>query len=543
MRKMSSEALQALVAADTLAWIEERGIKNEKGKQIRVDRGSDFFFLEGIYRDTAREIVVRKCSQVGISTWAVVTSLHDGKFWGINQIHTLPTVADVAKFVPSKTNEIIKNNPDIRSDMGTKKNVDAVGQKQLGKAFLYYKGTFSERESIMLTSDRNWYDEVDKSNQAELDNYDSRMEGADSLMEKRYISTPTVPNFGIDAKFSESDQRNWRFICGNGRCQKEQHMEWPRNVDLRSGVYICMTCGKEITPDMIRAGGWKPRFPYREIHGYWINQMIVPWRSAADLVKEYKKREKGEGVADEEKGGLEYFFNHKLGLPYVNADSQIPASLIYQGLSNKEHLEVNSVIGVDVQLNELYAVLGSQEGVYGILRLRDDEDYIQSNGKAGKGKWDRLAEIMEVYDVRLAVIDGGFTPNEVLEFAARFPYRVMVNWYKDDPKKTKIIRYGDSDFQSKPKDFEEEVKILTDRTRMIDFALTKLKQGSVRFFFDKNSPAIKMLIEHMGTTYARTVTDRQGMASREWVSTGKDDLLHGFLYYLIALDRREKVSK
>jgi hypothetical protein len=536
--EIRSQALEAAMRAEPLIWIRENKIVNEKGKLIRVDGDSPHFFLEALYLDRAQKIAVRKPSQVGVSLWAIVAKgIHGVRMWGINVIHTLPTVSDVGKFVPAKINELIKKNPAIKKGISDKE-VDAIAQKQFGKGFYYIKGTKSEREALMITSDRNIYDELDKSDMVQVGNYASRQEGAESLKEEVWLSTPTIPNFGIDEKYSESDQKHWRFNCG--KCGYEQHMVWPDNVDLKREVYICSSCGTELKPAWIRprtrknpegTGKWKARFPGREISGYWITQMIVPWITCAGLIKEYKHREK--------KGQLDYFYNHKLGLPYVSAESQIPASLIYRNLTQVQHTEVNCLMGVDVQLRELYVTIGTEEGVFGILIVRDEYDEF---GEIIKSKWDRLAELMEVYDVRIAVIDGGFMINDVIAFAKRFPHRVYVNLYKDDPKKAKVIRFADEDFQDKKeKTFEEEIIVLTERDRMIDWLLSDLQKGFIRFFYHQNDEAIKLLVAHTSTTYARTVTDRKGQESREWISTGKDDALHSLIYFRIALEKRAAV--
>lgn len=522
----------------TLAWIREEKILNEKGKRIQMEKDSPHFFLKQLYADTSRDIAVQKPSQIGVSTWAILTELHDAKYLGINQIHTLPTASDVTKFVQSKTNEMIRNNPTIREGMSSKE-VDAVAQKQFGKSFLYYKGTVSERETLMLTSDRNWYDELDSSDQGAIGFYESRLEGAESLREKRYISTPTMPAYGINKVFEESDQRHWRFKCSV--CNHEQHMVWPDNIDMKKVRYICSKCGSTITESDIRNGRWKAKYPSRGPDsqgengrsGYQLTQMIAPWITPADIVKSYKEAEEGRNEMT-----MEYFYNHKLGLPFILTSGQFSADLIYKNLVNRDHIEVNSVMGVDVQLNELYAIVGSEEGVYGIARLRDDQDFINSNGKIGKGKWQRWAELMQVYDVRYCVIDGGFTPNEVIKNAEKFPGKVWVNWYKSDPKKEKIIRFPDEKFTAKQKTDVAEIKVLTDRDRIMDWLLQDLRQGKIRFFYNRQDEAVKKLISHIITTYSRTVTDRLGIEKREWVSTGKDDLLHALVYFKIGLQRK-----
>lgn len=526
---MIDDALEEVIKASTIAWITEKGIVNEKGRKIDLGPDSPYFFLRDLYRDRSDEIAVQKPSQAGVSTWAILSEIHDGRYWGINQIHTLPTKTDVEKFVPSKVNEIINRNPAIKAGM-SKKEVDAVAQKQFGMGFLYFKGTVSESDTLMLTSDRNTYDELDKSDMKQIASFGSRQEGEASLKQKRYISTPTIPEYGINKVFLESDQKHWRFKCGH--CGFEQHMEWPANISMERGCYVCQRCDRTIEPWMIRLGydgkgnGWKAKYPGRKISGYHITQMIVPWITPGELIATYN-----DAVAGRNEMTLEYFHNHKLGLPYVSAESRISSNLILSNLTTRDHTEQNSCMGVDVQERELYVMIGTEEGVFGILRLQDTPE---------KGKWERWAELMEVYDVRYCVIDGGYKPNEVMEAAKQFPGRVWVNRYKDDPKKAKIVRFADDDFKGKQLDFEQEIQVLTERDRMIDYVLQVLKVGEIRFFYGAHDEAIKMLIAHVSTTYARTVSDRLGLNSREWVSTGKDDLLHALVYYVIAMMRKKR---
>lgn len=542
-----TDPVEVAIRASTRAWIRAKGIVNEKGKPIDVGKNSPHFFLNELYDlppdEKGQEVVIQKPSQAGVSTWAILSEIHDSRFYGINQIHTLPTIDAVNKFVPSKVNEMIKRNPAIKM-LVKDKEVESVSQKQFGKGFLYFKGTKSESESLMLTSDRNTYDELDKSEMQSIGIYDSRQEGWDSLRQKRYISTPTVPNYGINKVFLESDQRHWRFNCGH--CKKEQHMEWPANVSLERKVYVCNTCGKDLKSEWIRpkskqnpegTGRWKAKYPGRKRRGYLMTQMIIPWITCESLVNYYNDAQAGKNEAT-----MDYFYNHKLGLPYVSSESRISKDLILRNLTNKDHIELNSCMGVDVQERELYLQIGTEEGVFVIARVRDTEEYIESHGKHGKSKWDRWAELMEAYDVRYCVIDGGYKPQDSIDAAKRFPGRVWVNWYKDDPKKAKVIRWADDEFTGDQKDFEEEIRILTERDRIIDLLLEDLKQGRIRFFYGPHDEAIKMLIEHVETTYARTVTDRLGIASREWVSTGKDDLLHALIYFKIALERKARTE-
>ena len=150
-------------------WIDTERIVNEDGKPIDL---VNFYFLLDIYEDQSKKIAVKKSAQSGISTWAILRGLHRGRYQGINQIHTLPTVGDANTFVQSKVNMIIKNNACLNTKM-SKEDTDSVGQKQMGKGFLFYKGTIGKTSGIMITSDSNVYDEFDFSNHDNISNFRS----------------------------------------------------------------------------------------------------------------------------------------------------------------------------------------------------------------------------------------------------------------------------------------------------------------------------------------------------------------------------------
>lgn len=519
---------EELLKLDTLYWMLTEGIKNEKDEAIQFD---DFFFLEALYQDQSKEIGVMKPAQAGVSTWAINTETHDARYQGINQIHTLPSAEDVKLFVQSKVNPIIKGNKSLK-DFVDKDNADSVGQKQMGRSFLFFKGTRGETSGIMVTSDRNWYDEYDRSNMANISNYASRQEGAASLREKRWISTPTIPDFGIHAIFLSGDQKYWRFRCGG--CGHKQHMRWPQNVDYERRCYVCTKCGGELTQAMIRKGAWEAKYPNRSRSTYSITQMIVPWKTCGDLIDEEAKHDK-EGTQD-------YFYNFNLGEPYLRADARMPASLILSNLTEAEPIELNSACGVDVQMNELYAIIGNEEAIYGIAKIPDSEEWVESGGTQGISKWDRLGELMEIYDIRQMVVDATYKPNDVLEFAEKHPGKVYMNWYNDAPKGQPIVRFSDEESftaTGKEKTLAEEMKVLTDRERMIDKTVDNLRKGKRRFAFAPQDRNLQELIKHMKTMYTRTVEKKNHTKKREWANTGKNDYVMALTYFEVAMHKRE----
>ncbi len=534
---MQTESSEQLKRYSLTAWIDQENIVNEDQRPIDLAR---FYFLLDIYEDKSKKIAVKKSAQSGISTWAILRGLHQGRYQGINQIHTLPTVGDASTFVQSKVNQIIKHNACLSTKM-SKEDTDSVGQKQMGKGFIFYKGTIGKTSGIMITSDSNVYDEFDFSNHDNLGNYQSRLEGADSLKMEAWISTPTLPNFGIDAKYEESDQKHMRFNCPH--CGYRQHMDWEQSVDHEGKRYRCWTCDGTINNKMfplwyaLSAKGeqydhidmrWEAKYEDREISGYWINQMMVPWKSAKQLIDEYEHYRK--------EGELDYFYNFKLGQPYMDTDKKVTGGLFYKNIITKDVLETHSIMGVDVQGSELYAIIGNKEAIYGITKCVDEVDSI---GKLVKSKWDRLGELMEAYDVEICVIDATFKPNDVLEFARKYPGKVFMNWYQPSPKGGKIFRFNDEQkfTDKKTVPFAEKIKVLTDRERAIDKLITHLDDGAHKFTYNKEDENFKEMVRHSETMFARVIENKDGTVRREWANTGKNDYFHALVYFEVGMHK------
>lgn len=499
-------------------WIDRNQIKNENGQRIEFD---DHRFMLDIYRDTAQIQVIQKASQVGASTMEILRVLHAARFWGINQIYTLPTADDVLKFVPSKVNQIIKANPCIKEGVDPK-NIDSIEQKQTGKSFIYFKGTFTEREAIMLTSDRNIHDELDKSKEEVVRDYTSRM-GYSKIRSQHYFSTPTIPDFGINKLFELSDQKYWRFNCPH--CNYRQHMVWEKNIDKKRGIYICQQCQKTLSSKQISdAGSWEARFPGRTISGYWISQMHCPWRTAEDLIREKEN-------ADDDT----YFYNFILGLPYLAADQKVPQSLFIRNLTDvpAEAAEDWNVMGIDTGMGSgkgNHVIIGNQKGIFWIGILTDKE---------GHDRFQQAADLIKFYDIRVVVIDGQPYTEEAWTLAKEFPYRVYLNWFKDDPKMLEVVRFFDEE-EGKDKEMTDEVKVYSSRTRIMDDTISALRRGEIKFAMKVDSPTFKLLIEHAQTMYARTVTDKYGQSKREWANTGSNDFWLSLVYWHIALRKRMK---
>ena len=276
------------------AWIQNHGIKTENGQPVdfKLHR-----FLFDIYADRSPYICSMKAAQIGFTTYEILKSAHEAKNENIDIIYVLPTADDVKQFSGGKTNRIIDNNPILQT---WTKDKDSVEQKKFGSATIYYRGSWTERTALMISAQKLIVDELDRCKPAIVEQYDSRLQHVLNPR-KAFFSNPTIPDFGIDKYWKQSDQKKWHIThtCGSTYPMEENC------IDYKAEIYRCPHCKGEITDEERRMGEWKPTSK-GEWSGYWIPLWINPMFSAKKIAT--YKREKTP----------EYFANFVAGLPYVN---------------------------------------------------------------------------------------------------------------------------------------------------------------------------------------------------------------------------------
>ena len=133
------------------AFIEKHQIKNENGKRIDF---REHYFLFDIYRDFSPKLCIIKAAQIGATTAEIIKSIWGVKNKKIDSVYILPTDTDVNSMVNSKVNRIIAQNPILQQ---WTKDKDSVEQKQIGTNYIHYRGSWTQKAAIMVTSDWNCY--------------------------------------------------------------------------------------------------------------------------------------------------------------------------------------------------------------------------------------------------------------------------------------------------------------------------------------------------------------------------------------------------
>lgn len=474
-------------------------IKTETGRELNWD---NHFFLYEPYRDWTPVQAIVKASQIGFSTMVIIKALYAAKYKKFNIIYTLPTSGDVNEFVSSKVNKIINNSSFLKTLV---KDKDSIFQKQIGDNVIFYKGTATTKSQdkkseagvgIMISSDLNIHDESDRSDQVMLEQYESRLDFSD-YKGRWYFSNPTVPGVGAHKWFTESDQKHFFHQCS--RCNNWFYLEWDDTcIDRENKQYICPKCKKPLREEDRSLGEWVKRYKDRDISGYWISQMISPWKTCAELVEKEQTRSKS------------YFMNFCLGKPYIGSDIVVNREVIVKNIVLTENKKENVAMGVD-NGDEKHYIIGNDEGIFAVGKTKD---------------WDEIERLRNIYDATM-VIDALPYPKKPTELVEKHRNSVFMNFYKKDKDDLKTIRWGKKD---------KSGTVYADRTKLFDEVIAKFYAGDITF--NLSQIALEQYINHWESLYLAKTEDAMGIERTSWESSnGEDHYAHATNYWYMAMQR------
>lgn len=223
----------------------------------------------------ARQLIIQKSTQCGMSTMAAVRLFHFSDFWATRSIYMLPRQQDYIDFVTTRVDPMIARSDRLAKLLGSP---DSTRAKQLGNSYVFFME--STVEPRMMPADAVFIDEFDLSDMRNVATAQNRMD--DSWWKLKYFySTPTVPNYGINAAFESSNKQEWFIKCS--ACNHYQILNWDKNLriignprDPSKVFFGCQRCDKELTREEINSGMWVPEFPERTSKsiGFHISQMM-----------------------------------------------------------------------------------------------------------------------------------------------------------------------------------------------------------------------------------------------------------------------------
>ena len=411
------------------------------------------------------------------------------------------------------------------------KRIDNASQKEIGAGIIYLRGTNSRTRMKSVPADFLVFDEVDEMAPANMELARKRL-GHSRYAWELDISTPSLPGYGIDALYEQSDQRRWLLKCGCGQwhCLEEEFLahhgspQDPRReiVFVRGEkgreTLVCLTCGRALDP---RQGQWVAKCPGRAVHGYRISKFISPVRSEQDVALGVHTRPAALLRQWQTTQFPGEFYNSEMGLPHLAAEG---------GLTEQELLSLSRgwgmmttgkgcVMGVD-QGNGLHLVVKepSESGIVFTVRVHHEP--------ATDALFSHLDYYMETFDVQVCIIDALPNTHAARAFASRFQGRVWCAYYGGTQKGTATYGF----------DAEGCRTATVNRTEALDAWRDAHKMGKRRI--PRVEDEVTEFVRQMTNVLRKIEEDPvTGQKKAVWIQRGPDHYAHADSYAEIALRR------
>lgn len=514
--EMVSEAMELMPAL----WVKKHQIKNEAGFPIEFEKRR---FLWDIYNDLSPNQALLKPPQIGATVMNTIKSMYVANKLRRQIIYTLPTQGDVQDMVGGSINRIIAQNPILLEWI---KDHDTVEQKSVGDSIIFYRGTFTSKQAMMIPSGLNIHDEVDASDPNVITQYETRLQAQEDGGWRWYFSHPSLSGHGVDIYWQQSDKKEWYVLCTS--CTLSQVLTWPDNIDAERECYVCKGCKAEISNHSRIHGQWRNcdgvpwdghvAGDYR-FSGWHVSQLMLYNKSAKQILEAYNDPQKDK----------QYFYNYVLGLPYIGSDDRIEPSVVLRNCVDVINpQEERVVIGVDTGDDYISYVLMNKDGVF----YYDTERGIT----ATKSPYDVLRTHLKNFPKSIVVIDQGGELMKTRELQAEYPGRVFLCFYRKDRKSLDLIQWG--------QDYEYW-KVTVDRNRMITLMVEQLRDTG-RVLLNGTKEEWADFASHFGNLYREEITTKETRekdnrmlygAEYVWKRNGPDHYCHALLYAMVGMQK------
>lgn len=506
---VTDEELAAAAELYPYTWVIQNNIRNEIGVPIEFEKRK---YLKAIYNDLSPLQVWLKPPQIGATVAQTIKSFYVAKKMHRQIIYTLPTEGDVQDMVGGSINRIIAQNPVLLKWV---KDHDTIEQKSVGDSIIFYRGTFTAKQAMMIPSGLNIHDEVDASNADVITQYENRLQAQEDGGWRWYFSHPSVVGQGVDIYWEQSDKKEWVITCA--ACTKQQILTWPESIDKERECYQCKYCSSEIDNDTRVNGTWKPT-ARGAFSGWHVSQLMLYNKSAKDILKSFNDPQKNE----------QFFYNYVLGLPYIGSENKISSSQVLKNVVPEVNEQGDRVIiGVDTGLPIHYTCMNKQGAFYYNACKPPSAEY---------DPYDELEGLLKRWKDSIIVADQGGDLIGIRRLQAKYPGRVFLVFYRKDRKSKEMLEWGEGD---------EQGTVRVDRNQYFQWMVEQLRDvGRIRLngkpeewidwagHFDNVYREIKVAMNKPG----HDVATNYG-AELIWKRNGPDHFCHTLLYCLVGLEK------
>lgn len=489
----------------------------------------DHEFQIDIANDDSARVVIKKCSQVGLSELSVRISLARlAMSNSLQLIYVLPSAKFAVEFSKARIDPVIEDSQKLMALLVTAAN--SATMKRFGKAVLYVGGAASQKQAISRPAQEIVYDEYDFCNQMVLTSYSSRLRHAKDPREKLF-STPTVAGYGVAAEYEASTKKRYMVKCYS--CNHEHAPDFNTQVTIPgfdklfrefgkedlldhrynvNAAYIrCPKCGRSIDTALADAlrRRWVSEFPTRDTTGYAVKPFdLIAYNATASIVKQLGKYSR-----------MQDYWNFVQGEEFSSDENEFRPDII-RGNSVVEPQMSGSgyYIGIDVG-NKLHVVIGKPvDGKVHVVRKLKVQSTDDQSVK------DQLAEIYKTYGCMRGVID--IQP----EYDLGLELRKLLGEYFHQCHYVK----GRAQDVGHLKVDEDSGVISCARTRSFDQLARKVNKGG--YLFPADGEEEEMCTHAQGMKRVDE-EDEEGKRVAIWqkVGTGNDHSLHALNYLDMAI--------
>jgi Bacteriophage tail assembly protein len=473
-------------------------------------------WLKDMHDAESEWVVGQKSAQMGYSISAMNRTFYHMDVHHRSCLYLLPTkTPDASDFSSTRFDPQLELSPHLAKMFSDVKNV---GTKRAGSASLYIRGANSRSGLKSIPVGFIVFDEFDEMPQ---ENIPLAIERTSGQLYKQFwaISTPTVPEHGINALFEDSTQEHFVFQCP--RCQKHTELIYPdclvvcgtskTDPDINKSHIICKEC-KGVLPhegkvEFFRNAQWVPmgHSDYNN-RGFYINQMYSPTIEPVRLARAFFDMQRDPASEQE-------FWNSKMGMPHVVDGARVDDTMIEAAISKSNRRKMDKppigrmvMMGVDV--GKWLHVEISQ---YKVERMGNDLNIMsdcQVLLETCVLKFEELDQLMKEWQVLQCVIDVNPERRKAYEFACRFWGHV------------KLCQFGKSMagkmIEVKPGPDSHTVTV--DRTSWLDLALGRFHSKTIALPID-TSQMYKDQIKSPVRIYKK---DQYGNPVGDYISVSKN---------------------
>jgi hypothetical protein len=425
-----------------------------------------------------------------------------GDYRGI--LYLFPSKSDVTDFSKGRIDPLIQENPDTIGKWI--RDTDSANIKRIWNAFLYLRGMKSRVGLKSVPIDFTIMDELDEARQNAIGMAMERMSHSE-IREVLKLSNPTLPDYGIDKAFQETDQRYWLLKCekcGEYTCLEDT---FPDCLITIKGHVIraCQRCHAELNPSI---GQWVAKKPgVTDKRGYHYSQLSSHFVEPGEILHQFRTT-----------NNLTDFYNLKIGVPYVEAENRLSVQEVLalcgvEGIASEDRGPC--YMGVD-QGKDLHVVIGKRhpDKVGRIIHLGVYRD------------WEELDRLMRNFHVSRCVVDALPETRNARAFAERFRGRIYLNYYNEHQK-------GHYAWN------EKELIVSCNRTESLDASHREIMDQAI--ILPKDCEITQTFTEHLHNVAKKLEEDEETGSKRYvYVKLGPDHFRHAQSYEVMARQAKNR---